>query len=222
MSLLGLYLPGGSVLHRSPAWMKLLGLIALAALTQLLPSWRHDLLLLLLVLALYPLAGISLVFAVRQLRALWWVLAAIAVAQVVFASWQVATSVVATILLLVLAAGLVTLTTTTTAMSDVVVRRAQAVPPVRGVAGAGRAAAGAQYPVGADHAGAGRADPRRPACSGTASEPEDLRRTAAGPRPATRPAAGGRAGRAGCGRLSCRSLACLRAIAARERPQLRH
>ena len=121
MSLLGLYLPGGSVLHRAPAWMKLLGLIALAVLTQLLPSWWHDLLLLLLVVALYPLAGISLVFAVRQLRALWWVLAAIAVAQVVFASWQVATSVVATILLLVLAAGLVTLTTTTTAMSDVVV-----------------------------------------------------------------------------------------------------
>jgi biotin transport system permease protein len=101
--------------------MKLLGLIGLAVLTQLLPTWWHDLLLLLLVVALYPLARISLVFAVRQLRALWWVLTAIAVAQVVFASWQVATSVVATILLLVLAAGLVTLTTTTTAMSDVIV-----------------------------------------------------------------------------------------------------
>ncbi|MDN5805476.1 MAG: energy-coupling factor transporter transmembrane protein EcfT, partial [Microlunatus sp.] len=57
-----------------------------------------------------------------QLRALWWVLLAIGIAQVVIASWPVAVSVVVTVQLLVLAAGLVTLTTTTTAMSDVVVR----------------------------------------------------------------------------------------------------
>lgn len=49
-------------------------------------------------------------------------LAAIAVAQLLFATWQLAVSVTATILLLVLAAGLVTLTTTTTALTDVVVR----------------------------------------------------------------------------------------------------
>ena len=121
MSLLGLYLPGGSVLHRAPAGAKLLGLVGLALLTQLLASWWQDLMLLGGVLLLYPLAGISLAFALRQLRALWWVLAAIALAQLVFASWPVAVAVVTTILLLVLAAGLVTLTTTTTAMTAVVV-----------------------------------------------------------------------------------------------------
>lgn len=122
MSLLGLYLPGGSVLHRAPAGMKLLGLVLLAVLTQLVSPWWGRCLLLVGVLALYPVAGISLRFALRQLRALGWVLVAIAVAQLVFADWPLAVAVVATILTLVLAAGLVTLTTTTTALSDVVVR----------------------------------------------------------------------------------------------------
>lgn len=122
MSLLGLYLPGASVLHRAPAGAKLLGLVLLAVATQLIGPWWGRCLLLLAVLALYPVARISLVFTLRQLRSLWWVLAAIGVAQLVFADWQLAVSVVVTILLLVLAAGLVTLTTTTTALSDVVVR----------------------------------------------------------------------------------------------------
>ena len=91
-------------------------------LTQLLDQWWQRCLLLVVVLLLYPLARIGLGFALRQLLSLWWVLAAIAVAQVVFAGWPLAVSVVAMIALLVLAAGLVTLTTTTTALSDVVVR----------------------------------------------------------------------------------------------------
>ena len=122
MSLLGLYVPGRSILHRVPAGAKLLGLIGLAVLSQLLGQWWQRCLLLTVVLLLYPLARIGLGFALRQLRSLWWVLAAIAVAQIVFAGWRLAVSVVATIALLVLAAGLVTLTTTTTALSDVVVR----------------------------------------------------------------------------------------------------
>jgi biotin transport system permease protein len=122
MSLLALYLPGGSVLHRLGAGWKLLGLLGLAILTQLLATWWLDGVLLGVVLLLYPVAGISLRFALRQLRSLWWVLAALVVAQLVFATWRQAASVLATILLLVLAAGLVTLTTTTTAMSEVVVR----------------------------------------------------------------------------------------------------
>ncbi len=122
MSLLGLYVPGRSILHRTPAGAKLLGLIGLAVLSQLLGQWWQRCLLLVVVLLLYPLARIGLGFALRQLRSLWWVLAAIAVAQIVFAGWRLAVSVVATIALLVLAAGLVTLTTTTTALSDVVVR----------------------------------------------------------------------------------------------------
>ena len=121
MSLLGLYVPGASILHRAPAGAKLLGLVGLAVVSQLLGLWWQRCLLLIGVLLLYPLARIGVGFALRQLRSLWWVLAAIAVAQIVFAGWRLAVSVVATIALLVLAAGLVTLTTTTTALSDVVV-----------------------------------------------------------------------------------------------------
>jgi biotin transport system permease protein len=121
VSLLGLYVPGGSVLHRAPAGAKVLGLVGLAVLSQLLGEWWQRCLLLLVVLLLYPLAGIGLGFALRQLRSLWWVLAAIAVAQLLLADWRLAVSVTVTILLLVLAAGLVTLTTTTTALSGVVV-----------------------------------------------------------------------------------------------------
>ena len=121
MSLLGLYVPGASVLHRAPAGAKLLGLVGLAVVSQLLGLWWQRCLLLIGVLLLYPLARIGVGFALRQLRSLWWVLATIAVAQLVLAGWQLAVSVVATIVLLVLAAGLVTLTTTTTALSDVVV-----------------------------------------------------------------------------------------------------
>ena len=121
MSLLGLYVPGASILHRAPAGAKLLGLVGLAVVSQLLGLWWQRCLLLIGVLLLYPLARIGVGFALRQLRSLWWVLATIAVAQLVLAGWQLAVSVVATLVLLVLAAGLVTLTTTTTALSDVVV-----------------------------------------------------------------------------------------------------
>jgi biotin transport system permease protein len=121
VSLLGLSVPGTSVLHRAPAGAKLLGLIALAVGCQLLDHWWQRCLLLVAVLLLYPVARIGLGFALRQLRSLGWVLAALALAQLVLADWRVAVSVTVTILLLVLAAGLVTLTTTTTALSDVVV-----------------------------------------------------------------------------------------------------
>ena len=132
MSLLGLYVPGGSIVHRAPAAAKLLGLIGLAVLSQLLGQWWQRCLLLVGVVLLYPLARIGLGFALRQLRALWWVLAAIFVAQLLLADWRLAVSVTVTLLLLVLAAGLVTLTTTTTALSDVRGARARPVPTVRG------------------------------------------------------------------------------------------
>ena len=122
MSLLGLYVPGGSLLHRAPAGAKLLALIGVAVGCQLLDRWWQRCALLVVVLLLYPLARVGLGLALRQLRSGGWVLLAIAVAQVLVADWQVAVSVTATVLLLVLAAGLVTLTTTTTALTDVVVR----------------------------------------------------------------------------------------------------
>lgn len=121
MSLLGLYQHRPSPLHRTPAAGKLVGLLVLAVLTQLIGPWWLRLVLLAIVCGLYPLARIDLRFALRQLRPLWWMLAAIGIAQLILAGWQLAVSVVVTIALLVLAAGLVTLTTRTTELSDVVV-----------------------------------------------------------------------------------------------------
>lgn len=121
VSLLGDYVPGGSLLHRAPAGAKLLALLLLAIGTQLLPAWWQPVLLLALVVGLYPLTGIGLLITLRQLRALIWLLLAIGIAQVLLSSWSQAVATTATILLLVLAAGLVTLTTTVSAMSDTIV-----------------------------------------------------------------------------------------------------
>lgn len=121
MSLLGDYVPGRSLLHRAPAGSKLLALLLLAIGTQLLPDWWQPVVLLTLVLALYPLTGVGLLIMLRQLRALFWLLLAVGVAQLLLSGWPQAVATTATILLLVLAAGLVTLTTTVSAMSDTIV-----------------------------------------------------------------------------------------------------
>ena len=122
MSLLGLYVPGGSLLHRAPAGAKLLALIGVAVGCQLLDRWWGRRARRVVGRGGDPRARGGRGLARRPLRALGWVMLAIAVAQVLVADWQVAVSVTATVLLLVLAAGLVTLTTTTTALTDVVVR----------------------------------------------------------------------------------------------------
>ncbi len=128
MSLLGHYVGGDSALHRAPAAAKLVGLVVLAVLLPLGPWWSCCPLLV-GVLGLYGYAGVGLRRALRQLRALWWVLLAIAVGQLLLADWTSAVGVSVTVLTLVLAAGLVSQTTTTTAMSDVVVT---VLSPLRG------------------------------------------------------------------------------------------
>ena len=109
-----------SVLHRLPAGAKLAALVMVGAGVVALPTWWAPLAAMLLVLAGYPAAGLGRE-AVRQLRPLLWVVAAVAIFHAVVADGRAAVDVVASLLTVVLAAGLVTATTTSTELVEVTV-----------------------------------------------------------------------------------------------------
>ncbi len=119
MTVIGLYQPGASVLHRIPAGWKLLGmLLAVIGVVLLSTPWQ-------LTIAAVALA---VAFAVARLpvRVIWsqlwpmrWFLLFIAIFQVVFTSPERAFMVCGSLLLTVAIASLVTLTTRVTEMLDV-------------------------------------------------------------------------------------------------------
>jgi biotin transport system permease protein len=121
MSSLGLYVAGGSPLHRAPAGLKLLCLLAAGAGSVFLDQvWQVALGLAVLCLG-YRVAGLRLSTAVRQLRPLLWIGAVTAAFHVAVNGWERAVVVVGTLAALVLLAALVTLTTRTTDLVDAVV-----------------------------------------------------------------------------------------------------
>lgn len=122
---LGLYRPGNSPLHRTPAGAKLIGLVALgAASVGLQQRWWLVLVAFAVVAGVYLVAGFGPGLLARQLRPMLWILAFTAAMNWWAADWQQAVSVVGMIATLVAAAALVTLTTPMTALIDVVVRLA--------------------------------------------------------------------------------------------------
>lgn len=125
MNSLGLYVPGSSVVHRAPAGLKLLALVAVGATSVLLDEGWQVALLLGAVLATYPVAGLSLRTALAQVRPLVWIAGFAAVVHVVVNGWQRAGVVLGVLAALVLLAALVTLTTRTTAMVDAIVTAAR-------------------------------------------------------------------------------------------------
>jgi len=127
---IGSYLPGSSPLHRAPAGVKLLLLLAVGAGAALLDrAWQVGVALL-IVLACYRLAGFTWRTPVDQLRPLAAVLGFVAVFHVAVNGWSRAAEVVGMVLVLVLLAGLVTLTTRTSALVDVVVALARPLRPM--------------------------------------------------------------------------------------------
>lgn len=121
MSTLGLYRPGGSVVHRTPPGAKLLLLLAVGASSVFLDQpWQVGTALA-VVASGYLLAGLPLPLLLRQARPLLWILLAVGAFHAVVSGWERATVVVGVILCLVLLAGLVTLTTRTTALVDALV-----------------------------------------------------------------------------------------------------
>lgn len=121
MSVLGLYVPGGSVVHRAPPWLKLALLVVLAAAsTQVNAVWQI-LAGLAGVAAGYLLAGLPVRLVGAQLRPLAPLLIGLGALQAIVAGWETAALVVGVVTGLVLLAGLVTLTTRTSDLIDVLV-----------------------------------------------------------------------------------------------------
>jgi biotin transport system permease protein len=121
MSPLGLYVPGTSVLHRAPAGVKLVAVVAGGVASVFVRQPAQVLLALLVVLAGYLLAGLPPRVAARQLRPLVWIGAVTAAFHVLVNGWERAVVVVGTLAALLLLAALVTLTTRTTDLVDAVV-----------------------------------------------------------------------------------------------------
>jgi biotin transport system permease protein len=118
--LTGTYQPGTSLLHRSGAGVKLLGLLLLSTLLVALRSPVTVLVGLVLVSGLYVLAG----FGVKSLGGQAWPLRWFVVFLIPFqcwtAGWQVAVVVVGTLVVAVVGAALVSLTTRVTDLLDVI------------------------------------------------------------------------------------------------------
>ncbi|MTD27354.1 energy-coupling factor transporter transmembrane component T family protein [Erwinia sorbitola] len=112
------YIPGSSLIHRTPPGLKILSLALMGTLLFVFPRLDASLAVLLLVMLLYPLARISPRIMLLQLKPLLWVLALLFVVQWWMVSWQSGVLVIARLAALMLMAALVTLTTRTTAMID--------------------------------------------------------------------------------------------------------
>lgn len=121
--MIGLYQPGDSFVHRLPAGVKLPALFAaIAAVTVLVRAPLAVVVAGAVVAGLFAVAGIGWRVALAQLRPVVWMLAVIAIFQVVLTSPARAVVVCGVLLLSVALAALVTLTTRVSDMLDAVTR----------------------------------------------------------------------------------------------------
>ncbi|PRD12843.1 energy-coupling factor transporter transmembrane component T family protein [Pantoea coffeiphila] len=112
------YVPGNSFIHRLPSGIKILSLALVGTLLFVFPLLAVVLSTLVVVAALYPLAGIGPKIMLLQLKPLLWVLALLFAVQWWMVDWVSGVLVVARLSALLLLAALVTLTTRTTDMID--------------------------------------------------------------------------------------------------------
>jgi len=121
MSPLGLYVPGTSVVHRAPAGLKLVVMIAAGVASVFLRAPWQVAAALTVVLLSYGVAGLPPRTVARQVRPLLWVGLVTAGFHLVVNGWERAAVVVGVLVVLLLLAALVTLTTRTTDLVDAVV-----------------------------------------------------------------------------------------------------
>ena len=122
MSVLGVYRPGRSVVHRTSAGWKLLVLLLAGVASVFVDEpWAVAGGAALVALG-YAVAGLGPRATLRQVRPLLWVLLVVAGFHLFVSGWERAVVVVGVLALLVLLAGLVTLTTPTQDLLDVIVR----------------------------------------------------------------------------------------------------
>ncbi len=124
MSTLGLYVPGTSPLHRTPAGAKLLLMLGAGAGSVFLHHPWQAAVAVLLALGGYLVARLPMRMALQQVRPLVWVVGVVAVFHLVVSGWERAVVFAGVIVTLVLLAALVTLTTRTTEMVDAIVHAA--------------------------------------------------------------------------------------------------
>ncbi len=121
--MIGLYRPGNSLLHRLPAGVKLLLLVAMILAVAVFVRTPVQVSAVgVAVAALFALARIPFTVAVAQLRPVLWMLLIIGAFQLVITTWQRAIVVCGILLISVGLAALVTVTTRVTAMLDAVTR----------------------------------------------------------------------------------------------------
>jgi biotin transport system permease protein len=116
------YQPGTSLLHRAGAGAKLLGLLVFST---VLVAWRSPVTVLVsfaLVAGLYAVAGFGIRTLVSQVWPLRWVVLLLFPFQWWTAGWEMAISVVGTLVVAVTGASLITLTTRVTDLLDVIAR----------------------------------------------------------------------------------------------------
>ena len=121
MSTIGLYRPGRSVVHRMPAGLKLLLLVAAGAAAFMVDTPIVLAACLVGALLLHAVAGLGPRTVWSQVRPVLWLLLAFGVLHALLNGWQAAVMVCGTIVVLVLLAGLVSSTTRTTALVDAIV-----------------------------------------------------------------------------------------------------
>jgi len=110
------YRPGTSIVHRLPAGAKIVGLAMAGTFLFFVANVASLVVCLLAVLALYPLAGLSLRDALATLRPLFVSLVILVLAQAWLNGWEVASGSGLRLAALVLFAGIVTLTSSASAM----------------------------------------------------------------------------------------------------------
>lgn len=110
------YRPGTSIVHRVPAGAKIVGLAMAGTALFFVASVPLLVVCLLAVLALYPLAGLSLRDALATLRPLFVILVVLVFAHAWLNGWEVALGSGLRLAALVLLAGIVTLTSSASAM----------------------------------------------------------------------------------------------------------
>lgn len=121
-TLVALYRPGASVLHRLPAGAKLSALLAAGACSLLVRTPVQTATAVASVLLGYAAARVPARVVLESLRPVLWVAVPLGVFQGLVVGWPRASVIVGVIVALVLLANLVTLTTRTSDLVDVVVR----------------------------------------------------------------------------------------------------
>lgn len=118
----GVYRPGTSLLHRSRAGVKLLGLLVFST---VLVGWQSPVTVLAcfaVVVGLYGIGGFGLRTVAAQIWPLRWIVLLLLPFQWWTGGWRVAVTVVGTLLVAVVGAALISLTTRVTELLDVIAR----------------------------------------------------------------------------------------------------